>query len=227
MSNYSVYKKDKAPPKPGAKKGGRPKKGQIVVRELGEPGRPSKLEIDPDLIKKMRNAILLGAPIVTAAALNDISYETMREWVLKGKEDPSSEYGALIRQLQKAIVEWEIRDLSAWDAHIHGRPAQYLTQQVVVDGKPLTDPNTGRPVMEIVRDGEGNPVIQASEIRPDWRAAAERLARRKSKTWAKQINVDLDVVLTFDNKEREAKPAEAMSFEQRVAMAMKKWDEKI
>ncbi len=198
-------------PKPGADPGGRPK----------------KFDIDPDLIKKLRNAILLGAPVITAAALNDISYDTMRAWVLKGKEDPSSEYGALLRVIVKAVAEWEIRDLSVWDSHITGRPAQYLMQPMVNKrGEPLFD-KEGKPMMEYVRDKEGNPILQQSEIRSDWRAAMERMSRRKPRSWAARLGLDLDAILTFDNKEKENNPKEALTFEQRIAQAVQELEDEV
>lgn len=204
----------------------KPKKGSKAEKKMLT-GRPTKLEIDPDLIKKLRNAILLGAPVLTAAALNDVSYDTMRAWVLKGKENPDSEHGALLRVIVKAIAEWEIRDLSTWDAHIAGRPAQYLMQPMVDNkGKPIMGPD-GKPMMEYARDSEGNVILQASEIKSDWRAAAERMARRKPKSWGQRLGIDLDAVLTFDNKEKEANPKEALSFEQRIAQAVQELEDEV
>lgn len=204
----------------------KPKKGSKAEKKMLT-GRPTKMEIDPELVKKLRNAILLGAPVLTAAALNDISYETMRSWVLKGKEQPDSEHGALLKVLSKAIAEWEIRDLSTWDAHISGRPAQYLMQPMLNQkGEPIFD-REGKPMMEYVRDSEGNPILQASEIKSDWRAAMERMSRRKPRTWAQKLNVDLDAVLTFDNKEKEANPKEALSFEQRIAQAVQELEDEV
>ncbi len=200
---------------------GKPKKGS-------DPGgRPTKFEIDPELPKKLRQAILIGAPILTAAALHDISYETMRGWVLKGKEDPSSEYGALLKIIQKSIAEWEARDLSVIEAHAVGRPAQYLQQPMRNEAGEVVLGPEGKPLMEYVRDAEGNPILQAAEIKSDWRAAMERLSRRKPRSWAKQLNIDLDAVLTFDNNEREAKPAEALTFEQKIAQAVKELEEEV
>jgi len=198
-----------------------------VPRKGANPGgRPTKFEIDPDLVQRLRQAILMGAPVLTAAALNDISYDTMRSWVLKGKENPESEYGALIKILQKAIAEWEIRDLSVLDAHALGRPAEYVQEQVVVDGKPLFGPD-GKPIMRIVTDAEGRPIIKRSEIKSDWRAAMERMARRKPKQWGARLGIDLDAVLTFDNKEKEVNPKEAMTFEQRIAEAVRELEDEV
>lgn len=190
-------------------------------------GRPTKFEIKPELIQRLRQAILMGAPVLTAAALNDISYDTMRSWVLKGKEDPSSQYGALIEMINKAIAEWEVRDLSVIEAHAMGRPAQYLQQPVRNNKGDVINGPDGKPLMEYVRDAEGNPILQSAEIKSDWRAAMERLARRKPKSWGRHLNIDLDAVLTFDNKEREVNPKEAMSFEQRIAEAVKELEDDV
>lgn len=204
----------------------KPKKGSKAEQKMLA-GRPNKLEIDPELVKKLRNAILLGAPVLTAAALNDISYDTMRAWVLKGKENPDSEYGALLKVLVKAVAEWELRDLSTWDAHIAGRPAQYLMQPILnKKGEPVLGPD-GKVLMEYVRDAEGNPILQASEIKSDWRAAMERMARRKPRTWQSKLGIDLDAVLTFDNKEKEANPKEALTFEQRIAQAVQELEDEV
>lgn len=190
-------------------------------------GRPTRFEIDQKLMTNLRNAILIGAPVLTAAAFNDVSYETMRSWVIKGKENPDSEYGELLRMISKAIAEWEIRDLSAWDAHIRGRPAQYLMQPMVNNqGEPVFD-KEGKPMMEYVKDGNGNLILQSAEVKSDWRAAMERMSRRKPKMWAQRLNMDLDAVLTFDNKEKEANPKEAMTFEQRIAQAVQELEDEV
>ena len=121
-------------------------------------GRPTKLDIDPKLMDRLRQAILMGAPVLTAAALNDISYDTMRNWVLMGKENPDSQYGALLRVLNKAIAEWEVRDLSVIEAHALGRPAQYAMQPV--------RNNSGEIVYgpEKDKDGQPKPLIPTEPV---------------------------------------------------------------
>lgn len=190
-------------------------------------GRPKRIDIEPGLIQRLRNAILMGAPVLTAAALNDISYETMRSWVIKGKERPDSEYGALLSIISKAIAEWEIRDLAVLDAHATGRPARYAMQPVINSDGIVVKGNDGKPLMEYVKDSEGNLIIESSEIKSDWRAAMERLARRKPRSWGPRLSLDMDAVLTFDNKEKEVNPKEAMTFEKRIAEAVRELEDEV
>ena len=197
-------------------------------KDAKQPGRPSdESRIDDQLMRNIRQALLIGAPVVTAAAISDIDYDTMRRWVLNAKEKPNSRYGALIRMMYKAISEYEARDLAVIEAHALGRPAQYLQQQARdKDGQPIFGPD-GKPVMEYVKDGEGNLIVTQSEIKSDWRAAMERLSRRKPKSWARHLNIDLDAVLTFTNEEREVNPKEAMTFEQRIASAVAELEDEV
>ena len=204
--------------------------GKLPVKPKGanKGGAPTdEKRIDDKLMANLRQALLIGAPVVTAAAINDIDYDTMRRWVLNAKEKPQSRYGELIRLMHKAIAEYEARDLSVIEAHALGRPAQYLQQQArTPDGQLLFGPD-GKPVMEYVRDAEGNLILTQSEIKSDWRAAMERLSRRKPRSWTKHLNIDLDAVLTFTNEEREVNPKEALTFEQRIAEAVRELEDEV
>jgi len=187
------------------------------------------LELDPTIEDKILNAIKIGAPVETAAAFAGISYDTVRMWVIKAKEDPESPHAAFLAKLHKALSEYEMRDISVLDAHAMGRPAKFLMKPVVDhEGKVIFE-SPGKPLMEPVLNSEGNPVIQQSEIKSDWRAAMERLSRRIPRSWRRQdslnVNMITDPVLTFDNKAPETK--EAVSFEQRVAIAMQKLEEDV
>ncbi|CAB4149773.1 hypothetical protein UFOVP558_29 [uncultured Caudovirales phage] len=191
-------------------------------------GRVPQIELDPKLVENVLAAIRLGAPIMTAFALQGFSYSTVRAWVVKGHQEPDSIYGALLKKIEKSIAEWEIQDLAVIDAHAKGRPATY-EQQVVRDkkGHPIIDKETGKPIMEIARDADGNPILKSHAIKSDWRAALERMSRRKPASWARRdqlsVNVSHDDILTFDNTKVETK--EAISFEQEVARAMVKFDD--
>lgn len=198
----------------------------VKSKKAKKGGRPSGIELDKGLMNRLRQAILIGAPVLTAAALNDIDYGTMRNWVLNAKEHPDSLYGELLKVLTKAVAEYEARDLSVIESHALGRPAQYAQNPIMKDGAPVLGPD-GKPLMEYVRDGEGNLILLQAEIKSDWRAAMERLSRRKPKSWTKHLNIDLDAVLTFTNEEREVNPKEALTFEQRIAEAVRELEDEV
>lgn len=193
-------------------------------------GVKSLLELNDELESKILSALRLGTSVGTAGAFNGISYETLRQWVLKGMEKPESRYGAFIANVKKAIAEYELRDLSVIDAHVQGRPAQYLMEPardengaVIWEEAPRKakgkDPGfVGKPLMVTARDGDGRPILKASEIKSDWRAAMERMSRRLPRYWARRDeNFDADGILTPDNKKADSK--EALSFEQKVKQA--------
>lgn len=197
-----------------------------------KPGRPPIMELRPELIEKIEQAVKIGAPVLTAAALQGLSYDTVRSWVVQGAKQPDSIYGQFIRSINKAISEWEIGDLAVIHRHANGSPAQY-EMEVVRDSKGevvyAPDRRTGEsvPLMQIARDPEGYPIIKTHAIKSDWRAAMERLSRRKPRNWGRRdqvsVTVEPDEVLSFDNTNVETK--EALSFEQEVANAMVKFDD--
>lgn len=194
-------------------------------------GRKSILELDDALEERILNALKIGSSVGTAAAFNGLSYEVIRNWVLKGKEFPESRYGAFIQNVQKAIAEWELRDIAVIDRHANGRPAEFLMEpardnkgNVVWEVLP-THKTAGKPIMVVARDDEGRPIIKSQEIKSDWRAAMERMSRRMPRYWARTDKNDIDGVLTLDNKKADSK--EAMTFDERVAQAMKKLEEDV
>lgn len=201
--------------------GEHPKRGP----DKSKGGRPSKFEVNEELMQNLRKALLMGAPVMTAATLCGISYDSMRQWVLWAHEDPDSKYGELIKLLHKAIAEWEIRDLSVIDAHVMGRPAQYLQEPMKDKNGTVQLDGNGKPVMQLVRDEEGRPIKIADEIKSDWRAAMTRLERRRPKFWAAKLNASEDSVLSYTSSEKEVGPDAALSFEDRLSMAMKKIEE--
>ncbi len=151
-------------PKPGSNQGGRP-------RGVAGPMQPPS----PETMAKIEAALRLGSPIETAFGIQDIAYSTLRQWVIAAKEHPDSEYGALLRRVQKALCEWEISDLAVIQAHAQGRPAQYLEEPITdAEGRPERDLN-GRPLMKLARDADGNPIIKNPAIKSDWRASMERM----------------------------------------------------
>ncbi len=208
-----------------SKKKKKKKISTIPIRQ-SDAGRPP--ELDRSLIKKIIAPLRMALPVVSAAALQGISYELIRLWILKGKEEPNSIYGELVKSIEQTWAEWETRDLSIIDQHATGRPAEYEMEVVRTrKGEILNDPKTGQPLMQVARDSEGNPIIKRHAIQSDWKAALERLSRRKPRYWSRKDPIDLDgeAVMTFDNKKPETK--EAISFEQRIAQAIEKLEEDV
>ena len=197
---------------------------QIVV---DEGGRQSMLELDDDIEGRILNALRIGASVSTATAFQGLCYDTVRYWVLRGKEDPSGRYGQFISRVHKAIAEWEMRDLSVIDAHAHGRPAQYMMDPVRDSEGNLVYESPGKPLMQIARDADGNPILKSEEIKSDWRAAMERMSRRMPRYWSRrdQNSLEIDGVMTLDNKKADSK--EAMTFDERVRAARKRVEEDI
>lgn len=205
--------------------------GKMPVKSDGvnKGGRPVGTPVlTPELIEKIVAPLRMGVRIPTAGALNNIAYDTLRHWVLQGHENPDSVYGMFIQEITRAIAQWETGDISAIHKAAFGAPAEYLMEPAFdTAGQPLKG-DDGKILMRVARDNEGRPIIKRSEVRPDWRAAAHRLERRLPKYWYRpetQSAPDHDAVLTFDAKEREVKPVEALSFEQKIAGAVKKLEE--
>lgn len=192
-------------------------------------GRPSMLEIDPTLKSKILAALRIGAPIETAAMLQGINYDTLRSWVVKGRQNPDSQYGALLKDIERAVAEWEVMDLSVIESHAKGRPAQYAMDVVRDSDGNIVFGKDGEPIKEIARDADGNPIVQSHAIKSDWRASMERLSRRNHKYWGSksqlQVTFDPNAVLTFDNKQPETK--ETISFEESVAKEIKRLEEEV
>lgn len=201
--------------------------GQLPVQKAPPKGREkgSTQVLTPELIKEICQPLLIGLPLPTSAALHRVSYDTLRFWVLSGYEHPTTVYGQFVQEIKKAIAEWEARDLSVIETHAHGRPAQYEMEVIrEPDGTVLKDQN-GKPMTQVAKDSNGNPILKSAEIKSDWKAALERLSRRMPRYWRSRESNEIDAVLTFDNREREARPVETMTFDEKVASAMRKFEE--
>lgn len=148
-------------------------------------GRKSLLT--DELLDKITKPLLIGLPIETCAALQNVSYEAIRQWIVKGIEDPDSIYGAFIQRVEKGIAEWEARDLSVIEMHAQGRPAEY-EMEVVRDKDGSVVFKDGKPLTQVAKDSSGNPILKRAEIKSDWKAAMERLARRKPAYWNRALN---------------------------------------
>lgn len=199
--------------------------GTLPTRKPGSnKGRTAILELTPELIDQICAPLVIGTPIDTAAALRGISYDTLRSWVLKGNMDPDSVYGVLLKRIAQTIAEWEARDLSIIERHAQGAAAEYEREPVIDDkGKMVLGPDK-QPLTKIARDPDGRPIVKRPAVKSDVRAAMWRLERRKPKYWERKYQIeDARGVLSFDNKEPETK--EALSFDEKVAQAMKKFED--
>lgn len=149
------------------------------------PASGTKLEEDPSLVTKIANVLRIGAHVEIAAIINGINYNTLRSWVVRGKENPDTIFGEFNRAVEIAFGQAEIRDLSVIDLHANGRPAEYEMDPVKDSKGDIVFGKDGNPVMEIARNAEGNPIIKRSEIAPNWKAAAWKLERRHPKRWGR------------------------------------------
>lgn len=199
--------------------------GKLPERKPGSnKGRRAILDLTPELMDQICAPLIIGAPIDTAAALRGVSYDTLRSWVIKGNTDPNSIYGVLLKRIAQSVAEWEARDLSVIEKHAQGAPPEYY-MEIVKDehGNVMYDKNGDR-IMQVAKDNEGRPIIKRPGIKSDVKAAMWRLERRKPKYWERKIQIeDAAGVLSFDNKKPETK--EAMSFDEKVAQAMKKFED--
>jgi hypothetical protein len=178
------------------------------------------LHLTPEIVEKIKGAIRIGCPVQTAAALQGISYGQLREWILKGKEDSTSIYGQFIENLERSIAEWETKDLMVIEKHAMGAPAEYAMEVVRDRDGSIIYQDNGKPLMQVSRNADGNAIMLKAEIRSDWKAAMERLARRKPKYWAPKDHIDVDGVLRIENQKVESR--EALTFEQKVSEVMDK-----
>lgn len=174
---------------PGANKGGRPR----------GPAHPMTSE---ETMTRIEQFLRMGLPLDTACAACGVRYELLRQWVITAQEHPTSQYGALMNRFMKAIAEFQVRDVAIIDAHAHGRDAKYEMEVAKdKDGNVLRD-QQNNVIMQVAKDGNGNPIIKSLPIKSDWRAALEMLGRRIPKTWARRdqlsVMVEADPVLTIE-----------------------------
>jgi len=179
-----------------------------------------------ELIDQICRPLLIGVPFDFAASLFNIHGKTVRYWVLMGFEHPDSIYGDFVNRVRQAVAEYVARDLSVIEMHSQGRPAQYEMEPAVDgNGNAIYDKN-GQPVMRVAKDGNGYPIVKSSEIKSDWRAASSRLSMRLPIYFrSREDAVDHDSVLSTANIDREKKPVEAMTFDQKIVETIKKLEE--
>lgn len=187
-----------------------------------EKGKPSKLETDEKLAANICKMIRLGMKLEPAASLFDISYHDLRNWVINGRNDPSSLYGAFLRLVEKAVAENEARDLSVVDQAAIGRPAEYQMEPVLdkKTRRPIMLPD-GKPLLQIARDKEGNPVVLRSEIRPDVKAAQWRLERRHRAKWMPSVQIETGLMEASNSSFEKPNEKQAITQEQYIEVQAK------
>ncbi len=142
------------------------------------------------LIQKLEGYITYGLSLPAAAGLAEISYDTLREWLNKGKAFNTGIHGELFRRLAKAAATSETEFFDSIKKSAVGRPAEYLMEPlrnekneiVMVDDKPFMTP---------AKDKDGNPILIRREIMPDYRAAQWHLERRNPKVFGRDTTVNI------------------------------------
>lgn len=150
-------------------------------------GRPSSLDLDPNKRKELLNAIRMGASPQVAASMAGINLRTFQLWMEKGRREYSesdSLYGALLREIMTSWSEGEVRAIATVDAFASGRPATYERDK---DGKLVLQPARDKDGA-ILRDSKGDPILEPiklrDEIKPNWKAAMEKLRAAYPRRWS-------------------------------------------
>jgi len=74
-----------------------------VARLKLRPGQPdAKSKLDDEIEQKICNLVAAGQSRETAAMMCGIQRETIRQWRIKGQEDPDSRYGQFLRAIDLA-----------------------------------------------------------------------------------------------------------------------------
>ena len=84
-------------------------KAKKKTKAKRERGRPEK--INREIIEKIKNAIMAGAYIETAAAFAGISKDTFYQWLKKGAAANTGIYADFSDAIKKAAAEAELRDV--------------------------------------------------------------------------------------------------------------------
>jgi len=79
-------------------------------------GRPTKLT--PETQKRICDAVSAGNYYEPACSYVGISYQTMRNWILRGEEAKSGIYFEFVDALTRAEAEAEVKIVGLWEAQI-------------------------------------------------------------------------------------------------------------
>lgn len=133
----------------------------------------TSLKLTQEIIDKVTNTLRLGAYIETAAVMSGVRKETFHGWLKRGAEERQYEkktiYTALLNAVELAQEECLARDLLVIDRAANPKQNAVL----------LKDENGNQ-----LYDRNGDP-LYIEPMRPDWKAAAWRMARRRPAQWGK------------------------------------------
>lgn len=73
-------------------------------------GRPTKLT--PEVRDKLLTCLRAGTYLETAAAMAGIHRDTLHDWLKRGAENPRTIYGKFALDVENALAQSELRDLS-------------------------------------------------------------------------------------------------------------------
>lgn len=135
------------------------------------------------LIEQLEGYIAYGLSLPAAAGLAKISYDTLREWLNKGKAFNIGIHGELFTRLAKAAATSETEFFDSIKKSAVGRPAEYAYNE-----ERLPDGTVNR---TIALDGDGRPIVLKREILPDYRAAQWHLERRNPKVFGRDTTVNV------------------------------------
>lgn len=140
-----------------------------------------KSKLNEDTISRLKQAIRAGAYAETAAAYVGIDRSTLQRWLKTGARTKKGVHWKLVKALQHAWAEAEMRDLINIDRCAMGRPTVYER-----------DPDTGA----VLFNKHGYPVVKEPGLAPSWQASAWRLERKFGGRWNKPEKVDQNMKVT-------------------------------
>ncbi len=155
--------------------------------------KSSTPKLTKKLIEELESILRTGVYLETAVAMVGISKDTYYRWLREAqKEDSNPLTKELSDAVRQSIAISEARDLAFINAFAHGLPAVYEHEPVLnPDGSVFLD-KEGNPLMRIVKDAKGNPILLHAEIKADWKAAAWRLQRRHPNRWGNRVSINFN-----------------------------------
>lgn len=152
-----------------------------AFKKVTHAGRPS--ECSREIIKKIRQAILTGAYVETAAAFVGVSKKTLYSWMSRGNKEPDSIFGEFLNAVDQAFAEYELRELNNIDKAAMGHETEFARYP---EGTEILDRFGNRIKVGgmIMTNDKGNPIISKVGASRNWAASAWRLERKFPDKWS-------------------------------------------